>query len=228
MARTRDVIVIGAGPAGSAAATYLARHGLDVLLLDKASFPRDKTCGDALTPRAIRELNHLEVLNEVERLAQRVNSARIIGPNQRMVRAPMPELQDAPDYMLVLRRFLLDDLLRQQAIGSGVRCQEDVNVVHIAPGSNAVEINAERAGRLVSFRAQIAIVAVGASIGLLRRIGLLTDVPEMVLAARGYFDVGLDLIQELEFHFLKSDLPGYAWIFPLGNQQANIGAGMIE
>ena len=81
MSQQHDIIIIGAGPGGTSAASFLARKGIDVLLLDRSIFPRDKTCGDGLTPRCVAMLNEIGVLSEVEKVSHRINSARIFSPN---------------------------------------------------------------------------------------------------------------------------------------------------
>ena len=91
-----DVIVVGAGPGGSAAAHVLAQQGLDVLLLDKADFPRDKTCGDALTPRALAVLADMGLLDDMERVGRRIHYVDIFAPQGHAVTTPIPKRTACP------------------------------------------------------------------------------------------------------------------------------------
>src|SRR5690242_14014737 len=117
MVRVHDVVIVGAGPGGSATAHFLAGRGLDVLLVDRADFPRDKTCGDGLTPRALRVLDRMTILDDVTRHACRVDAYEVVAPNGRSTRAPIT----ADTGALVIRRLVLDDLILRRAIRSGAR-----------------------------------------------------------------------------------------------------------
>src|SRR5690242_4734770 len=105
MTDTHDVVIVGAGPGGAAAAHYLAKRGLDVLLLDKASFPRDKTCGDGLTPRALGVLDDMGLLNELLRIGCRIKTMEIVAPGGGSVAAPLPQSSHGHDYALVVPRL---------------------------------------------------------------------------------------------------------------------------
>src|ERR671937_1832811 len=117
MTRTLDAVVVGAGPGGSATAHLLARRGLDVLLVDKFAFPRDKTCGDGLTPRALRVLEKLGLLDELRRFGQPIHGYDVFAPNGQATRAPLSETQTA----LVVPRLQLDEVIRRRAVDSGAR-----------------------------------------------------------------------------------------------------------
>ena len=121
---TADVIVVGAGPGGSATAAYLAQHGLDVLLLEKATFPRDKICGDGLTPRAVKELVNLGV--DTTGWA-RNKGLRIEGGGHTLT-LDWPRTASFPDYGLVRRRAELDETLARHAVSRGARLLEGMNV----------------------------------------------------------------------------------------------------
>src|SRR5690606_23712190 len=114
-----DVIVVGAGPAGSTTAYYLARAGMDVLLLEKQAFPRDKVCGDGLTPRAVRQLVRMGVDTSGPGWI-RNHGLRVLGGGMR-IEMPWPDLADYPGYGLVRTRMDFDHLLAEHAQKSGVR-----------------------------------------------------------------------------------------------------------
>src|SRR5829696_4574265 len=98
MTSVRDVLIVGAGPAGSSLAYFLAKQGRDVLLIDKSDFPRDKTCGDGLTPRALRVLRTMGALDEVAAAGQRINGLIIFALGGRRIEAPIPSWRDLPAY----------------------------------------------------------------------------------------------------------------------------------
>ena len=224
MKATHDVIVIGAGPGGSAAAEALTRQGLEVLLLDQAAFPRDKTCGDALAPRAIRVLREQGVLPDLIAKGARSNRLVIVGPRGEEVHAPFPGREG---HVLVVPRVILDDALRRQAIERGSDFIGQARVEDITQDQNGVTVTGERLGEPFEARARAAIIATGASTGLLKRAGFLKRQPVMGLAARAYVENahGLDDLVQLRFDDIP--LPGYGWIFPMRDGHANVGAGVF-
>jgi geranylgeranyl reductase family protein len=227
MSKVHDVVVVGAGPGGSAAAHYLAKVGLDVLLLDKFDFPRDKTCGDALTPRALGVLDDMSLLEAVLHAGRSVPTARIVAPNSYATMAPIARGTGRPGYALVIPRLILDDMIRQQAVASGAKFEGRVYVTAIERSDDGVEIKGGRYGRQVSIRARMAVIATGANIKLLLNIGLLGKAPPMMLAARAYYEEVSGLDDCLNLSFEGVPLPGYGWGFPLSGTQANIGAGFF-
>src|SRR5579875_1410510 len=126
-AEEADVIVVGAGPAGSAAAYYLASSGLDVLLLEKSRFPREKVCGDGLTPRGVRALIAMGVPTPESGGWLRNKGLRVIGAGMRL-ELPWPELASFPGYGLVRTRRDLDETLARRAQSAGARLLEGVSV----------------------------------------------------------------------------------------------------
>ncbi len=112
-----DVLVVGAGPSGSAAAYWLATRGHRVLVIDKKRFPREKTCGDGLTPRAVRQLNDMGLADPLAQF-QRFDGLRSIGHGITL-ELKWPEHPDFPDYGYVVRRSELDDMVAQGAVKAG-------------------------------------------------------------------------------------------------------------
>src|SRR5438309_9243320 len=117
--KIHDVAVVGAGPGGSAAAYYLARRGLDVLLLDRSEFPRDKICGDGLTPRAVGALKEMGALDGLLAAGRRIGGVEILAPAGSSTAAPIPSQDGLPASMLVVPRVTLDNAIRERALGSG-------------------------------------------------------------------------------------------------------------
>jgi len=231
-----DVVVVGAGPAGSATATYLARSGLQVSLLEKSQFPREKVCGDGLTPRGTRQLIRLGIDTSQEAGWLRNKGLRIYGGN-RPFELEWPELADFPSYGLVRPRADFDQLLAHQAVAAGASLHELSNVVE--------PIIDSRSGRIVGvitkdgrgFTAPMVVAADGNSTRLSLAMGLnrREDRP-MGVAVRTYYssprhrDDYLESWLELwEGKPGKSALlPGYGWIFGMGDGTCNVGLGILN
>lgn len=225
-----EVVVVGAGPAGSAAAAWAARAGYDVLVIDAASFPRDKACGDGLTPRAVAELERLGLGDWLD--------ARIRHRGLRMsgfggaveVDWPGPSF---PSTGSAVARVELDDRVRKVAEDAGAR---------MLLGVKAVGVHHDSAGRVASVvladGAEVAcrslIVADGARSPLGRVLGRRWHQETVYgIAARGYLATPRSEEPWLTSHLeLRSPdgavLPGYGWIFPLGNGEVNIGVGALS
>ena len=214
MVRVHDVVVIGAGPAGSAAAHFLSARGLDVLLLDRADFPRDKTCGDGLTPRALRALDRMG-LTDIG--GQHVTGYQVVAPNGRATTA---NVSDA----VVMPRLKLDHLILQHALRGGARFEPKVTVSRVEPVHQGVRVHTEKGP---SFDGRVALVGTGAATAVLKRSGVLAHQPRAMLAARAYFDVARDLPPRFQLSFQRAPMPGYGWIFPVQERVANVGVGFL-
>jgi geranylgeranyl reductase family protein len=227
MSQIYDAAIVGAGPGGSAAAHYLAKAGLSVLLLDKFDFPRDKTCGDGLTPRAVGVLHDMGVLGDVLQAGRRINGLEIFAPRSHSTAAPIPQPAGQPGYALVVPRLILDNLLRERAMASGARFEGRVHVTAVEQSEQGVLVRGGRYGRSVTAKAHMAILATGASPKLLLHMGLLPAMPPMMLAARTYFEGVGGLEDRIHLRFDGVPLPGYGWVFPVSDSAANIGAGFF-
>lgn len=228
-----DVLIVGAGPSGSGLAALLAARGLDVLLLDRATFPRDKTCGDGLTPRAIPVLDRLGVLGKLEAGGyQRILGAALHaagGEPWTLTFADYPV--GLPPFGLVVPRFELDNLLLENALARGARFLSGFHAsapVRDPQTGAVVGVTGELEGREAVRRARVTVLAVGAHIGLLRSFGLLQKMPPGINAIRGYFAGIPDLGPYFEFYFQPELAPGYAWVFPLADGRANVGLGVVD
>jgi menaquinone-9 beta-reductase len=239
--RSADVIVVGAGPAGSATAYYLAKSGLDVLLLEKTAFPREKVCGDGLTPRATKQLVQMGIDISEEAGWLRNKGLRIIGGGVRL-ELDWPELASYPDYGLVRKRDDFDEQLARQAEKAGARLYERCNV-----GAPIID---RRTGRItgveaklgeektpVTFHAPLVVAADGNSTRLSLAMGLhrREDRP-MGVAVRTYFTSPRHDDDYLESWLELWDrrgaqerlLPGYGWIFGMGDGTSNVGLGVLN
>lgn len=229
-----DVLVVGAGPGGSAAAYHLARRGLDVTLLDRASFPREKVCGDGLTPRAVLALRRMGVDTEDP------GFERVVGLRVRSryaeVELPWPELETFPPYGLVRARRDFDDLLVRRAVAAGARLLERTEALRPVVQDGWVrgaEVRAEDDGGPVRVQARFVVAADGAASRFASRAGVRRDETRPLgIAARGYFrssfDPGPWLESWLDLWEGDALLPGYGWVFPLPDGTLNVGAGLLN
>jgi menaquinone-9 beta-reductase len=237
-----DVIVVGAGPGGSTTAYHLARHGVRVLLLEKSEFPREKVCGDGLTPRATKQLLKLGLDVSPEAGWVRNRGLRCIGGGIRL-ELDWPQLASFPDYGLVRTRFDFDDLLAKQAVKAGAELRTGVTVT--APvlddrTGHATGVVADTAEGPKSFHAPVVISADGVSgrfplaLGVAKR----EDRPIGVAVRRYYRSPARHRDDYLESWLeLRSRpgtagggdlLPGYGWIFGMGDGRVNVGLGVLN
>lgn len=223
-----DVVIVGAGPAGATAAFYLAKQGIRVALLDKATFPREKTCGDGLTPRAIGVLEEMGLLTRLLQEGFKMDEATVFAPNGTPVTTQMPIRAQFPPIMLAIPRIKLDHFILQRAVAAGADLQEGVHIQDIQIQESGVIVVGKQKGKFLQVNGRIAIIAVGAGMGLLKRIGILQETPALTLAARTYYENVEGLNGRFEFYFEGIPLPGYGWVFPLSDTTANIGAGIFE
>jgi geranylgeranyl reductase family protein len=219
-----DLAVIGAGPAGAAAAFHAARAGLRVALLDKSEFPRDKICGDGLTARAVVELQKLGLEDEIQKRGTRIHQFQMTAPLGRVV-AQLEGAPGFPDYAYVLPRLQLDALLVERAVNAGAELRTKQEVTHWDADDSGITLQIKIPGGTQTLRARLAILATGAHLALAQRMRLLAHKPEMMVASRQYLE-GLEQQDTWHLHFGRSTLPGYGWIFPAGNGLANVGIGL--
>jgi len=218
-----DVLVIGAGPAGSAAAITLARAGHDVVMLDQHTFPRDKICGDGLIPDAHAALRKLGVLAEVMAQAQASSFVRCIAPRGGVI--------DVPGALAVLPRKELDMILCRAAVTAGARMFAPVRfVAPIEEGSVVVGAMLQQGEATRALRARWVVLASGAVPQALMAAGMSTRTTPSGVALRGYVknEAMVGRIDKLEFVWHRAVTPGYGWIFPCPNGVFNIGVGIAE
>ncbi len=241
-----DVIVVGAGPSGATTAYYLAQAGLDVLLLEKARFPREKVCGDGLTPRAVKALVAMGVDVGPDSGWLRNKGLRVIGAGLRL-QMPWPELDSYPGYGLVRPRASLDEILARRAQAAGARLVEGITVttpvlddegrivgVTARAGSENPDHHPERSGdSQVTFRSRVVVAADGNSSRLSVAMGLRKrDDRPLGVAVRTYYKSPRHDDDYLESWLDLWDgdrlLPGYGWIFGMGDGTSNVGLGLLN
>ena len=237
-----DVIVVGAGPGGSATAAYLADHGLDVVLLEKSAFPRDKICGDGLTPRATKELISLGVDTTGW---QRTKGLRIKGGGHTL-QLDWPESDAFPGYGMVRTRAQLDETLARHAEAKGARLHERTSVsTPVRDSSGRVTgVTAKRlddagraTGETVTYRAPVVVASDGVSSRLATAVGRpKREDRVMGVAVRAYYTTPKRddyLESHLELWSRDDDgnrilMPGYGWLFPLEDGRTNVGLGTLD
>jgi len=265
-----DVIVVGAGPGGSSAAYHLARAGLDVLLLEKSTFPREKVCGDGLTPRAVKQLVGMGITLEPADGWFPNKGIRIIGGGVR-IELDWPELSSYPGFGLVRTRRGFDEIVARAAQGAGARLAEGVTVTGpvldeetgritgvivrdtaaagqarngAATGDGVVTSDGAATGDRVAaddgaaggertYRARLVVAADGNSSRLSLAMGLRKrDDRPLGVAIRTYYTSPRhddDYLETwLELRDGNALLPGYGWIFGIGDGTSNVGLGLLN
>ncbi len=247
--RRADVIVVGAGPAGATTAAYLAQAGVDVILVEKTAFPREKVCGDGLTPRAVRQLVRMGIdLDEPGWIQNK--GLRIVGGGHRL-ELRWPELAEYPDFGLVRTRLDFDDILARHAQKAGAQLYERMAVTGPViddttgriGGVTARPVDPDptgrggRSGREVTFAAPLVVAADGNSSRLSLAMGRRKrDDRPMGVAVRTYYTSPRHDDDWLESWLELWDgppgsgnlLPGYGWIFGVGDGTVNVGLGILN
>jgi geranylgeranyl reductase family protein len=237
--RVADVLVVGAGPAGSSAAYWLAAAGLDVAVLEKSSFPREKVCGDGLTPRAVAALDAMGVDTSPAAGWVRHRGLRVHGGGQ-VIEVDWPRLGRWPDFGLIRTRREFDQLLARHAGAAGARVHEGVTVTDplLDDAGRVVGVHAtagdDRSPQ--TWRARLVVSAEGLSGRLAKSLGLLrredrplgVAVRRYVRSPRGeddHLDISFDLS---EAGPTAESMPGYGWVFGMGDGTANVGFGLLD
>jgi menaquinone-9 beta-reductase len=230
-----DVLVVGGGPAGAACAYWLARAGHDVLVLERKSFPREKTCGDGLTPRAVRQLQDLGLAAGLEQY-HRYEGLRAIAHGITL-ELKWPEHPRFPSHGYVVRRRDLDKMVVDHTVAAGARLRQKAEAVAPLLRDGLVRgavVRDLESGAEEEVTARFLVVADGANSRFGRALGTSRDrsYPQG-MALRGYYESpmhddpwiesALDLVDRN-----GNSLPGYGWIFPVGDGTINVGVGLLS
>ena len=236
-----DVLVVGGGPSGAACAYWLAEAGHDVLLVEKKRYPREKTCGDGLTPRSVKQL---EDMGLGDKLAEhhRFDGLRSIAFG-RTLELRWPNHPDFPSYGYVVTRKDLDHLVAERAVKAGAVVWDsseavapvlDGGLLRGAVIKRKDDHNSSGGDAVSEVRARYVVVADGANSRFGRALGTSRnrDYP-LGMAIRGYYESPRHDEPWIESHLDIRDkagnvLPGYGWIFPVGDGRINVGVGLLS
>lgn len=232
MAMDVDVAVVGGGPSGAATAHYLASRGHSVLVCEKKSFPREKTCGDGLTPRAVRVLKEMGLTPEVESW-ERVEGLRVHAAG-RILELGFPELNDYDDYGLVKPRKDLDQIVLDNAEAAGAKVLYETQVKEpIFDRGVLTGFRAKRGNDYEEVSAKWVVCAEGAATKFSRSLGKVRNESyPMGLAIRQYFTSPMEhsgwFEAYLDIRTGPDQVPGYGWVFPVGDGTVNAGVGLLS
>jgi menaquinone-9 beta-reductase len=227
-----DVAIVGGGPSGSAAAHYLASKGHSVLVCEKKAFPREKTCGDGLTPRAVKVLVEMGLGDELQTW-ERVRGLRVHAAGKTM-ELPFPQLDDFCDYGLVKPRRELDQIVLDHAEMSGAKVLYETQATEpIFERGVMVGFKAKRDGDSEEIRAKWVICAEGSATKFSRSLGRVRNENyPMGFAIRQYFTSPMErsgwFEAYLDVRSGPNQLPGYGWVFPVGDGTVNAGVGLLS
>lgn len=219
-----DLIVVGAGPAGSAAAYFASRAGLKVLLLDERDFPRRKICSGGLSPKSLVLLEQMDVLQQIKQSHfPQIRRVRIGSPSGVVLEDNLPVTSFSRGYGYVVSRFFLDDLLKSQAIRHGVHTKRAQVTALLSSNGKAQGVLAD--GREI--RGKAIIIAAGAkAASLLGRNRRKLD-NATFFAIQSHYDTSSKAnTTTIEIYFERTLVPGYFWIFPEGRGRLTVGAGV--
>jgi geranylgeranyl reductase family protein len=219
-----DAIVLGAGPAGAAAAWALARAGRRVALIDRETFPRDKTCGDGLIPDSLEALDAMGLRERVAREA--------VAPAALRVFVPGGDAVTLRGRFLCLPRVRLDQMLVEAAVRAGAELREATTALRPLDAAGAVRgVRVRAAGGERDLHAPLTLLATGANATALRAFGFAAPLKPNAVAGRAYFDAPPRLAEQypwLAIVYERSLCPGYGWIFPGPGHRFNVGVGFFS
>ncbi len=238
-----DVVIVGAGPSGSACAYWLARAGWSVALVEKKRLPRAKTCGDGLTPRSVLQLRDMGLEDAVAARGHRYDGLRAYGFGA-SIEMRWPDHETFPSYGYTITRLDLDALVAEHAAAAGATLLTGVEATGLLEAAEAVHggLRSARGVEVVDhdgavhaeLRARFVVAADGQNSRLGRELGV-TRIREWPLgmALRGYYRSARDQEPWIESHLDIRDpsgkvVPGYGWVFPLGDGRVNVGVGLLS
>lgn len=239
-----DVVVVGAGPSGSASAYWLADAGWDVVLIEKKQFPREKTCGDGLTPRSVKQLQDMGIEDQMAG-AHRYRGLRSVGFGHTL-EMRWPEHPIFPDYGYTIARHDLDGIVAGHARAAGATLWQKTEVLEplversgvlaemTLPGVSGmvVRVAGDEATHVV--RGRYYVIADGSNSRIGRALGTVRDKEyPLGMALRGYYSSPGHADDFIESHLdIRDDqgevVPGYGWIFPMGDGRVNVGVGLLS
>ncbi|MDT3779970.1 geranylgeranyl reductase family protein [Nitrospira sp. MA-1] len=223
---TYDVIVVGAGPGGSSTAAFTARKGLSTLILDRTDFPRDKVCGDGLTPQALYWLDQLGCIDEVlTHTKSCIKTCDLFINGELLLTGGFPNSTQYPDFCVLLDRRRFDHILLQHAVDSGAKFQAHSLVREIHQKPDHARVVLDHKGQRTEVQGKIVIGADGVSSVVSRSIGNVLKNGATALSLRAYYQNVDAEGAQIKVYFDERFFPGYAWVFVDDDGFANIGLG---
>jgi geranylgeranyl reductase family protein len=232
----RDVLVVGGGPAGAATAYWLAKAGRSVTFIEKKTFPREKTCGDGLTPRAVKQLADMGLEERIAANHHRFDGLRAVAHGISL-ELQWPEHPIYPSHGYVVRRRDLDGMVAQHAVDAGAELLQGTEAVAPILEQGLVvgaTVKRKASGDAEELRAKYVVVADGANSRFGRALGTVRDrTYPQGMAIRTYYESPLHDDPWIESALDVRDrngasLPGYGWIFPVGDGTINVGIGLLS
>ena len=236
-------MIVGAGPSGSACAYWLAQAGWSVCLIEKKQFPREKTCGDGLTPRSVYQLQAMGLESVVAQHGHRFHGLRSFGFGASL-EMQWPDHPIFPNYGYTITRFNLDGLVAEQAQAHGAVLVDGAEAVSLLEprelgqgalrGASGVVVKEKAGGTVGEIRGRYLIVGDGQNSRLGRELGTVRNRSwPMGMALRGYYTSDRHDEPWIDSHLDIRDphgdvVPGYGWIFPLGDGRVNVGVGLLS
>jgi geranylgeranyl reductase family protein len=232
MNNSYDIIIVGAGPAGTSAALYADRLGLKTIILDKLTFPRDKICGDALSGKSVKYMRELGVLDEVPKLrGSTIRRITFGSPSHKQFDIHLSNPQNTGNIKegYVIPREIFDNFLFEKA-QKITEIRQSFNVSGLLyDNGKIVGIKGLQDKEKKEVYAPIILGCDGAKSTIARKLGFHTeDQDNTAIAIRCYYEGVKGLTDQIELHFVDEVLPGYFWLFPAGDNIANIGIGLSK
>ena len=230
MTEKYDAIVVGAGPGGAAAAAFMARNGLSTLLVEKATFPRDKVCGDAISGKSMGVMRRLGIEDQIESLPYTpIRGVTFSSPDGAQLSVPF-RTEGLPGF--VCKRKIFDEAVFRSAVSAGVEVRQQCEMRRLrTSGGRITGVHLRHEGKSLVIESPIVVGADGAYSTVARELGMNQLSPRHYVAGlRSYYEDVSDLGRSgyIELHFVREVLPGYFWIFALPNGAANVGLGMLS
>lgn len=224
-----DVLIVGAGPGGSALATYLAEDNIRVTLIDSQKFPRDKVCGDFVGPVALAELQKLGITG-LEAFPQTniINRAALFVDGEEIINQQIPLVPGITHFGRVIPRIILDEWIFNKAVAAKVTVLQNTRLKNYEIRDDGVYAEVSNAGKTSLIISKIIIGADGSSSTVARiHHGTKPSGADKILAVRAYYENINGPEDQCDLYFTQDSFPGYYWLFPTGKGQANVGVGMV-
>ncbi len=226
--RKHSVVIVGGGIGGATAAFFMKQAGLDVLMVERDQFPRDKVCGDGQVAQIHHLIKAMGILEEVDKWAYKCSGTTISDDREKIVDF---KRQD-DEYHYCTPRYIFDDIVNKAAVRTGIDYMEGFDALEILQRrGKAYGVRGMYNGKLMDVEADLVVIANGAHSMLSRQMGFYEEDPEYVFyGIRGYFEDIEGMPGGIEFHYPHEMFSpaGYIWLFPMGEKRANVGVFITE